>query len=263
MMLVVTSLALATTNKLCRVADYGAATTDSGKKNTEALNKAAADCAAGGTVVVEGGAFNVGPLSFSGKGLFVEIKDGSALVTMSGPDEWPVKDGNHETIVEFSQCDGCGLVGSGTIWGKGGRPPSGFDWYYLFDQKKLKHGRPLMLSVVDCKNWTLRGVKLLDAPQFNVKLSGVSGAEISGVNITSTWYVDPKTNKLMEPHNTDGIDPGGGSSDVAPLRVRTCNPRGARTRCKSADRPDDPPPWPDLDSRRVYTQWRRLHRREA
>ena len=99
MMLAVTSLALATASKLCRVADYGAKTTDSGTKNTEAVKQAAADCAAGGTIVVDGGAYNVGPLSFRGKGLFVEIKDGSALVTMSGPDEWPVKDGNHETIV--------------------------------------------------------------------------------------------------------------------------------------------------------------------
>lgn len=27
-------------------------------------------------------------------------------------------------------------------------------------------------------------------------------------------YKDPKTGKLMEPHNTDGIDPGSGSSDI-------------------------------------------------
>ena len=45
-------------------------------------------------------------------------------------------------------------------------------------------------------------------------LQNVTRAEIAAINITSTWYTDPGTGKLMEPHNTDGIDPGGGSSDV-------------------------------------------------
>ena len=45
-------------------------------------------------------------------------------------------------------------------------------------------------------------------------LHNVQRGEISGLNITSTWYKDPKTGKLMEPHNTDGIDPGGGSSYI-------------------------------------------------
>lgn len=42
----------------------------------------------------------------------------------------------------------------------------------------------------------------------------MQGAEISHVNITSNWYLDPKSKELMEPHNTDGIDPGGGSSEI-------------------------------------------------
>ena len=27
-------------------------------------------------------------------------------------------------------------------------------------------------------------------------------------------YTDPKSGELKEPHNTDGIDPGGGSTDI-------------------------------------------------
>lgn len=216
---------LASMSKQCPIVEYGAATSDDGTKNTEALHKAAAACAYnGGTVVVEGGEYNIGPLSFSGKGLFVEIKGGSALVAMSGPDKWPAG----KNIVEFNKCDGCGLVGAGVVWGKGGRPPEGFDWYYLFDQNKLKNGRPLMLVVNDSTNFTLTGVTLLDSPAFNVKLVGVNGAEISHINITSTWYIDPKTKELMEPHNTDGIDPTGGSSDIWIHDV--CSPSRARSR---------------------------------
>ena len=34
-------------------------------------------------------------------------------------------------FIVFEHCHGCGLVGDGTLFGKGGRPPSGFDWYYV------------------------------------------------------------------------------------------------------------------------------------
>jgi len=214
LLLSVAALSAPRAAKLCPITTYGAKPSDGGKTNTAAAAKAIAACAGGGTVVVDGGAFNIGPLALSGKGLFLEVKDGSSLVTMSGPDTWPVTDGRYTTIVSFTKCDGCGLIGAGTIFGKGGRPPGGFDWYYLFDQKKLKHDRPLMLVVRDCNDFTMTSIKLLDAPQFNVALDNVHGAEISKVNITSTWYIDPKTKKRMEPHNTDGIDPGGGSSDI-------------------------------------------------
>lgn len=116
----------------------------------------------------------------------------------------------------------------------------------LFDQQKLEHSRPKMLTVSECSDFTLRGIKILDAPcalsfepcattgcclkennddndhndnvclpltpscghwsrEFNVALNGVTRAEISEINITSTWYVDPKSKELKEPHNTDGI----------------------------------------------------------
>ena len=200
--------------KLCPIVEYGATTADSGQHNTAAFDAAVTACAMGGTVVVAGGAYNVGPMSLKGTQLFLQIDKGSSLVTMSGPDGWPVDKGDYKTILQFTECHGCGLVGEGTIWAKSGRPPSGFDWYYLFDQNKLKYGRPLLVHVSGCTNWTMRDVTLLDAPQFNVKLDNVQRAEIAHVNITSSWYIDPKTEAWMEPHNTDGIDPGGGSSDV-------------------------------------------------
>ena len=87
----------------------------------------------------------------------------------------------------FESCDGCGIRGEGMLFGKGGRPPSGFDWYYLFDSRKLKHSRPFMLIVDGCKNFSLSGITILDSPMFNVALNGVQGAEISFINITSTW----------------------------------------------------------------------------
>ena len=77
---------------------------------------------------------------------------------------------------------------------------------------------------------------------FNVVINNSTRSEIFGLNITSTWYVfesyrcgifwqsaakfssrhlaaqirytDPQSGDLKEPHNTDGIDPGSGSSLV-------------------------------------------------
>ena len=237
-------LASVSASKECAITDHGADA--SAANNTAAIQKAIAACAAGGTVIVTGGDFKTGPLVVSGgTNLALQVEAGASLVAAFGPDDWPVTSsaslaaslrspehgirpgcpcrtkgccpatsGHYQDFIVFDNCEGCSLRGKGTIFGKGGRPPSGFDWYYLFDQHKLKHSRPMFVTVNACKNFTMAGVKLLDAPEFNVALNGVTGAEIHDVNITSTWYVDPKSKKLMEPHNTDAIDPGGGSSNI-------------------------------------------------
>ena len=135
----------------------------------------------------------------------------SLAATLRNPpaDDAPPVVGHYQDFLAFDSCDG-----EGTLFGKGGRPPTGFDWYYLYDQNKLRHTRPKFIRVSQCSDFIMRGVALLDAPEFNVGLNGVTRAEISYVNITSTWYVDPKTKQLKAPHNTDGIDPRGGSTDI-------------------------------------------------
>eukprot|EP01043_Picozoa_sp_COSAG02_P072037 COSAG02_NODE_13412_length_1398_cov_1.229407_2_plen_228_part_01 len=180
-------------SKTCLITDYGADI--AAANNTGAITRAIADCLNGGTVKVAGGAFKTGPrLVAGGKDVFIEVSSGAALVAAFGPDKWPISDsqslggalsrrdpvmvggraalsssgGDYQDFLVFDSCDGCGLIGEGTLFGKAGRPPVGFDWYYLFDQGKLKHGRPLFLVVNGCKQFTLRGVTLLDAPCFNV-----------------------------------------------------------------------------------------------
>ena len=51
--------------------------------------------------------------------------------------------------------------------------------------------------MADSTDFVLDGhLTLLDAPMFNVVLANVTGAEITGLNITSTWYKDPKSGSL-------------------------------------------------------------------
>jgi polygalacturonase len=180
-------------SKVCAITDHGADA--AAANNTAAIASAIAACLNGGTVKVAGGAFKTGPLLVAGgKDVFIEVASGAALVAAFGPDKWPVSEslslaaalrprdpvavsrqsgsGDYQDFLVFDSCDGCGLIGEGTLFGKAGRPPVGFDWYYLFDQGKLKHGRPNFLVVNSCKKFTLRGVTLLDAPCFNVSQSG-------------------------------------------------------------------------------------------
>ena len=212
--------------KLCPIADYGAKTTDSGRSNTAAVSRAIAACASGGKVVVAGGAYNIGPMSLRGKGLFLEIGKSSSLVTMSGPGGWPVERSGYKAILEFTKCDGCGLIGDGAVSAKSGRPPSVPEWLGSLRDHVTgpNYDPPLMVHVHGCSNWTMTGVSLLDAPQFNVKLDGVHGAEISyvkfakSVNFTSTWSTQlARPEDTSHYRETDGIDAVGGSSDV---RVR-------------------------------------------
>ena len=112
--------------------------------------------------MVSGGAFKTGPLYVSGKGVILEVQAGASLEAAFGPDDWPVTSGaslaaslddsehgirpscpcrmkgccpttsgHYVDFVVFESCHGCGLVGEGMLFGKGGRPPSGFDWYYV------------------------------------------------------------------------------------------------------------------------------------
>lgn len=214
------------------------------KDNTAAIQAALDECAtSGGTVSLQGGVFRSGPLVVHGTGVTLEVASGAGLTMAFPPSSWPRtssssigrqmvgqynnsssgysqssdvnSSGAYVTVLTFSNCMSCTLTGGGVLNGRGARPPEGDDWYYLFDQGKLEAGRPNYLRVEGGRDFTLSGsLTLLNAPQFNVALDGVVGAEISGLNITSNWYVDPKSGELKEPHNTDGIDPGGGSSNV-------------------------------------------------
>ena len=89
-------------------------------------------------------------------------------------------------VLTYRDCHGCVLTGNGLLHGGGI-----FDqWYELFDADKIKPRRPNYLQISDSTNFTLSGsLTLLDAPMFNVALDNVHGAEISGLNITSTWCV--------------------------------------------------------------------------
>ena len=223
------SLALANNGqafgKQCSIAPHGASS--SSADNAAAIQAALDECSTGGTVTIAGGTFKSGPLSVRGHNVELVIAAGATLETAYGPDKWPTVGGAGKACIDilvFDACFNCTLSGGGTLFGRGGRPDGpngGDDWYYLFDQGKIpKEFRPHYLRIQDSSDFTLRstprrsGLTILDAPKFNVVVDNSTRVEIDGLNITSTWYTDPKSGGLKEPHNTDGIDPGSSSSFV-------------------------------------------------
>ena len=134
--------------RVCAITSHGATTAS--PNNTAAIRAALAACAGGGTVVVAGGAFKTGPLVITGSGITLEVQAGATLEAAFGPADWPLLPpggdlvtfdeehkpcsnppckGQYQDFLVFQSCDSCGLIGGGVIFGKGGRPPSGFDWY--------------------------------------------------------------------------------------------------------------------------------------
>ena len=203
----------------CSITKHGASPTSA--DNAKAIQAALNECNGGGTVTISGGAYKSGPLFVSGTDVSLIVETGASLVTAYGPKKWPQSGGVYTDVLVFDNCMNCSLSGGGTLFGRGGRPPNGDDWYYLFDEGKLKANRPHYLRIQDCVDFTLRArdagggrLTILDAPKFNCVISNSSYVEIDGLNITSTWYIDPESGDLKEPHNTDGIDPESNSHHV-------------------------------------------------
>lgn len=190
-------------SKTCLITDYGAKA-DNLTDNIKAFQAAITDCNNGGTVLVPtGGIFMTSPIEIVGSvDLTLELAS-SAEVHACAMEVWPVVAGSYVDFLVVTGGSGFTLTG-GTFDGRG------TPWYIAFDQGKLNYQRPTMITVSHHQNLQVKYTKVLNSPMFNFYLANVSGGEFGWVNITSEWY----NNGTMEPHNTDGIDPSEGSSDI-------------------------------------------------
>ena len=136
-----------------------------------------------------------------------------------GPQSWPViQNGTatrnrscasghrpcYQDFIVVLDCHGCALVGGGMLFGRAIE----LQWYANRDghthNSTMTASAPNMLTVQDSSDFLMRSVTILDAPKFNVELTAVRRAEISWVNITSSWWKDGN-GQVQQPFNTDGV----------------------------------------------------------
>lgn len=188
--------------KQCDITAYGAK--ESSSENSGSIQAAAEDCRSGGEVVVPSGVYRTLPLEIPGASDFkLTLSDGAVLQGLPRS-SWPIKNARYVTFLHFDNCQRCTLQGQGILDGQG------TPWYKDFDDGKIKDHRPDFVVFNGGSDIKVMNVTLLNAPMFNLALSNVARGEIGGINITSHWYNNEKT----EPHNTDAIDPGSNSHDI-------------------------------------------------
>lgn len=85
-----------------------------------------------------------------------------------------------------------------------------FDPYYAPTIER-KFFRPPLIQFLECKNITIRGVKVMNSPFWTINPEGCDNIVIDGVTVFNPWE-NPKG------HNTDGINP----SSCRNVRIANC-----------------------------------------
>jgi polygalacturonase len=112
-------------------------------------------------------------------------------------------------LISADHVIGAGVMGDGIIDGRGGEPLLGkaVTWWQLAEQAR-PNGRqqvPRILVADDANDFTLYRITLKNSPNFHVVYNHGDGFTVWGVKIDT-----PQRGA----RNTDGIDPGNGSSNI-------------------------------------------------
>jgi polygalacturonase len=208
---------------------------DEAELDTERIQSAIGSCAAGQAVrlVAAPGkdAFVSGPLSMvSDVSLWVD--KGVTLFASRNPRDFDVQPGACGTD-EFDESGGCrslinvesvdnvGIVGEGTIDGRGGEPMIGgtATWWDVAQHAKdtnAKHSNPRLIDVKKARNFTLYKVSLYNSPKFHVVINA-QGFVVWGVTVLTPSRATNSVGRPLNPHyarNTDGIDPSAATNGV-------------------------------------------------
>lgn len=120
-----------------------------------------------------------------------------ALIAPSDPADY--KWVKNESYLLFNECENLTLHG----WGTGSIDGRGQKWWDLNHKHHIE--RPRLVRIDHSKDVTIRGIHLLDSPQFHLVPKDSENVLVEGVTITA-----PKDSP-----NTDGIDPRGALSRLS------------------------------------------------
>lgn len=192
------------------------AETDERKPDTKRIQDAIDSCAPGKAVVLQSHGrhtvFLSGPLTLK-SGVTLVVSANTVLAASRDPRLFDITPGSCGVLsqrghgcrglITVLKTDGSGIMGDGSIDGRGGAQILGeaTSWWELAHEAKVKdlqQSVPWMIMVRESKNFTLYRITLRNSPGFHVSVNQTDGFTAWGVKIMT-----PKTAR-----NTDGIDPG-------------------------------------------------------
>lgn len=206
-------------------APHGIDPADETKLDTARLQQAIDSCTPGHALELaperEHNAFLTGPIELR-KGVTLLIDKGVTLYGSRNPVDYAVSAGscgvvNNERggchpLIHADHADGTGIMGEGTIDGRGGAKllvvgkPGRESWWDLAeDARKGGHQQVPRLIIFDSSNnVTIYQITLKNSAMFHVTFNKGDGFTVWGLRIDT-----PKTAR-----NTDGVDPGNGSKNI-------------------------------------------------
>jgi polygalacturonase len=192
---------------------------DEVKLDTDHIQRAMDHCKPGYAVELkaadEHNALLSGPLTLR-PGVTLVIDKGVHLVASKNPQNYDRKPGSCglsnisgggcKPLITALRADRSGIMGEGVIEGRGDQKLLGsqLSWWQMHDQihGNVHHNIPWLIGTESTNDFTLYGITLRNAPNFNVFLQGGDGITVWGIKIDSPGNSP----------NTDGIDPSGCSN---------------------------------------------------
>ncbi|MGA8109000.1 MAG: glycosyl hydrolase family 28 protein [Acidobacteriaceae bacterium] len=195
---------------------------DESKLDTERIQMALDHCSAGHSVVLRvangDDAFLSGPIQLR-EGVALVVDRGATLFASRDPALYARSPGscglvNHappgcRPLISVDHVSGAGVMGDGTIDGRGGDPLLGQNvtWWQLAEQARSGgHQQVFRLIVANyADNFTLYRITLKNSPNFHVVYDHGDGFTVWGLKIDT-----PQRGA----RNTDGVDPGDGARNI-------------------------------------------------
>jgi polygalacturonase len=203
---------------------HSLAAADEQKLDTERIQKAIDKCGKEQGVVLHvkgaANAFLSGPLELK-PGVTLIVDRGVTLLGSRDATLYAVSQGScgivsHtpgprgcKPLISVNHAPGSGLMGDGTIDGRGGEKMLGsqYSWWDLAEQARAGGGQqvPRILVADYSDNFTLYRITLKNSPNFHVVYNHGNGFTVWGLKIDTPQRLA---------RNTDGVDPGGGSKNI-------------------------------------------------
>jgi polygalacturonase len=214
-----------TTLRAQLAAPHGIDPSDEAKLDTSRLQQAIDSCSPGHALELaadgDHSAFLTAPLELR-KGVTLLIDKGVTLYGSRNPADYAVRPGscgivNNERggchpLIHADHADGTGIMGEGTIDGRGGAKllidgkPGPESWWDLAEDARKGGNQqvPRLIIFDSSNNVTIYRITLKNSAMFHVTFNKGDGFTVWGLRIDT-----PKNAR-----NTDGVDPGNGSKNI-------------------------------------------------